>query len=110
MHEVKAIIRLERLADVINAIHEIPGLPGVTVSTVQGYGRRKLDDSDSGVVFGEADMAKLEVVVPSDLLSDVLQRIQRLARTGGPGDGKIFVTDVRLAINIRTGEQGRSAI
>ena len=34
MREVKAIIRPQRLDYVMQALHSIPGLPGVTVSKV----------------------------------------------------------------------------
>jgi len=34
----------------------------------------------------------------------VIETIQRVARTGQVGDGKIFVTDLAQVIRIRTGE------
>lgn len=40
MREIKAIIRPERLPEVLRALHAMPNLPGVTISTVQGFGRR----------------------------------------------------------------------
>src|SRR3990167_587469 len=40
MREIKAIIRRERVADVVSALHERPDLPGVTISFVEGVGRR----------------------------------------------------------------------
>ena len=40
MQEIKAIIRTDRLQDVIQALHALPSLPGVTVSTVRGFGKR----------------------------------------------------------------------
>ena len=36
MKEIKAIIQPFRLEAVVNALHQIPGLPAVTVSPVQG--------------------------------------------------------------------------
>ena len=36
MQEIKAIIRTDRLQDVVHALHELPNMPGVTVSTVRG--------------------------------------------------------------------------
>lgn len=38
MHEIKAIIRSDRLQNVVLALRQIPDLPGITVSVVIGYG------------------------------------------------------------------------
>jgi len=38
MHEVKAFIRPELLDRVVQALHAIAGLPGLTTSTVRGHG------------------------------------------------------------------------
>jgi nitrogen regulatory protein PII len=52
MREIKAIIRPERLSDVLRALHTVPNLPGVTVSTVRGFGRRHPHD-DTVPTFDE---------------------------------------------------------
>jgi nitrogen regulatory protein P-II 1 len=39
-----------------------------------------------------------------------IEAIQKAARTGRIGDGKIFVLNVEEAIRIRTGETGSDAI
>ena len=54
---------------------------------------------------------KFEIVVSSDEWADrVVRTISRTAYTGSPGDGKIFVYDLKDAVRIRTGERGRQAI
>ena len=68
MYEVKSIIRPERIAAVVHALHDIPNIPGVTVSVVRGFGRRAATSSTTGVEYGETEMAKLETVVPEALL------------------------------------------
>ncbi len=110
MHEIKAIIRRDRLDKVLHALHQIVGVPGITVSTVTGIGRRQPHDRAGAVEFGEVVMAKLEVVVPSKMLSEALEKICTAARTGHPGDGKVFVLPVEQAMNIRSGEQGIGAL
>ncbi|MCX6538450.1 MAG: hypothetical protein NT151_05880 [Acidobacteria bacterium] len=40
MQEIKAIIRTDRFQNVIHALHALPDMPGITVSTVRGFGRR----------------------------------------------------------------------
>jgi len=48
--------------------------------------------------------------VPAERLDAAVEAIQKAARTGRIGDGKIFVLDVQQAIRIRTGETGGDAI
>ena len=104
MREVKAIVRRERVSDVLGALHERPDLPGVTISYVDGVGRRP---GAAGVVeFGEVEMAKLETVVSTELVEWVVGAIQHAAFTGRPGDGKIFVIPVEQAVQIRSGSRG----
>ena len=104
MREVKAIIRRERVADVLAALHERPNLPGVTLSVVDGVGRMTGEPDSAG--FGEVQMAKLETVVPEEIVDEVVGIIHRAAFTGRPGDGKIFVVRVEQALRIRSGDQG----
>jgi nitrogen regulatory protein P-II 2 len=53
---------------------------------------------------------KLEVAIPETLLERALEAIEKAARTGKIGDGKIFVYSLDEVIRIRTGETGESAI
>ena len=53
---------------------------------------------------------KIEAVVADDLVEQCLEVIQKSARTGKIGDGKIFVTEVEQVIRIRTGETGEAAV
>ena len=104
MREIKAIIRRERVPDVLGALHERPDLPGVTISVVEGVGRKHSDSASPE--FGEVEMAKLETVVSSELVPWVVDTIKRAAFTGRAGDGKIFVVRVEQAVQIRSGDEG----
>jgi len=110
MHEIKAIIRPNRLETVIHALRQIPDLPGITVSTVSGFGKRQPSDVHGNIEFGEVAMTKLEVVVPDVILSEALASIRRAAFTGHPGDGKVFVLPVEQAMKIRSDEKGIDAL
>jgi nitrogen regulatory protein P-II 1 len=110
MYEVKSIIRPERVAAVVHALHDIPDVPGVTVSAVRGFGRRAPASPSTGVEYGETEMAKLETVVPETLLQRVVETVQRMAATGRPGDGKVFISRVDEAIEIRSGTRGSDAL
>lgn len=104
MKEIKAIIRPERLADVLRALHELPQLPGVTVSHVRGFGRRVPADAD-GEVFAAVDMTKVEIVVPAAIANEIVGTIERAAHTGRAGDGKIFTSTVDGAVHVRSGQR-----
>ena len=109
MKEIKAIIRPDRLSVVLQALHGISGLPGVTVSTVRGFGRRYPTEGP-GEEFDEVEMTKLEVVVPAAIARAVAETIERAAHTGRMGDGKVFIIPVEHAVKIRSGESDVSAL
>lgn len=109
MKEVKAILRPTVVDEVVHALQHIEGLPGLTVTNVQGFGRLRGHDCDNPI--HACDMkAKLEVVIPDGLLEPVLAAIARAAGTGRPGDGKVFIYDVADVLKLRTGERGEKAI
>ncbi len=106
MKEIKALIRPNQFGAVLDALHEYPNLPGVTVSEVRGFGRK---EGRSGrregarVRYGTSKMFKLECVINDEDVDQVIELIQQAAHTGNVGDGKIFVFDIDLAVKIRTG-------
>ena len=53
---------------------------------------------------------KVEVVVSSVPVEEVIETAKKALYTGNIGDGKIFVYDVENAVRIRTGEEGFSAL
>ena len=54
--------------------------------------------------------AKIEMVVPTARLEEILATLVKAARTGKIGDGKVFVYDVVEAIRIRNDDRGESAL
>lgn len=111
MREIKAIIRPDRLADVVHALRQIPGMPGVTMSVVHGFGRGGAHDhAHATEPGGEAQFAKIETVVQVALVQQVIDAIRRAAHTGRPGDGKVFVLPVEHVTRVSTGEQDEKAI
>jgi nitrogen regulatory protein PII len=53
---------------------------------------------------------KIEVAVSDLQAQKVIETIMRTAKTGSIGDGKIFVTELKETVRIRTGETGESAL
>lgn len=112
IREIKAIIRPDRLSDVVQALRQIPRMPGVTVSVVNGFGRggSALQEHGNVEAVGEAQFAKVETVVPLELVKEVVEAIRSAAHTGRPGDGKVFVIPVEHATRVSTGEENEEAI
>jgi len=114
MKEVKAIIRPFLLSKVVEALRQIEGLPGLTVDRdVRGFGRSPVEEDRDKIVDDLVEYipkAKLEIVVPDELVEKVVTTIQQHARTGNPGDGKIFVLNVEEVVKIRTGERGEQSL
>jgi len=109
MKEIKAFIRPNMLEAVLRALREHPGLPGVTVSEVRGFGRVAGRQSSEGPGHATVEMAKLECIVDDAQAAEMVEVIQRHATTSRPGDGKIAVYAVESLTRIRTGEPAASA-
>ncbi len=113
MKEIKAIIQPFMLSKVIEALKEIPDMPGVTVSEVKGFGRSRANAADNGVTewgVSFVPKVKLETVVSDEMVDQVVDTIQKHAHTGNIGDGKIFVYNVQRVIKVRTAENGQKAL
>ncbi|HYD87419.1 MAG TPA: P-II family nitrogen regulator [Vitreimonas sp.] len=112
MKKIEAIIKPFKLDDVKEALQEI-GLQGMTVVEAKGFGRQKGHTElyrGAEYVVDFLPKLKVEVVVSDELVEPVLEAIQKAAKTGKIGDGKIFVIDVQNVVRIRTGETGAAAV
>ena len=113
MKEIKAIIKPFMLNKVMDALHRIEGLPGVTVSDTRGFGKSRGKDAPHKIIedlVTYVPKAKLEIVVEDGMVDEVVQAILDGAHTGNVGDGKIFVYPVEEVFKIRTGERGHAAV
>lgn len=112
MKKVEAIIKPNRLDEVKAALAGI-GVTGMTVFDVRGFGRQKgqTELARSGEhALDFVPKVKLELVVRDEMLDRVVDCIERTARTGRIGDGKIFVSSIEQVVRIRTGERGDEAV
>ncbi len=112
MKLVVAIVKPSKLGDIKAALSEI-GVQGITVGEVKGFGRQKGHDAvyrgrEYHVEF--IPRLRLEVAIEDALAERVIQTIERAARTGEIGDGKIFLFPLEEAVRIRTGERGEDAL
>lgn len=113
MKEIKAIIRPAKLLEVTEELHEIEGLPGVTVSEIKGFGKGRASNAKDKIVYEMVEFIprmQLEVVVNDEMVDQVVDIIQKYAHTGNAGDGKIFVSTVDEIVKIRTNERGKGAV
>ncbi|MFO1519165.1 MAG: P-II family nitrogen regulator [bacterium] len=112
MKKIEAIIKPFKLDEVKEALKEA-GIQGMTVSEVKGFGRQKGHTElyrGAEYVVDFLPKIKLDVIVNDEEVQKVVEAIQKAAKTGRIGDGKIFVTPVEEVIRIRTGETGKGAI
>ena len=112
MKKIEAIIKPFKLDEVKSALTKI-GVQGMTVTEVKGFGRQKGHTEVYRGAEYKIDFlpkVKMELITSEEMLTQVVETIERAAKTGKIGDGKIFVSPVEEVIRIRTGERGRDAI
>ena len=112
MRKIEAIVKPFKLDEVKSALTKI-GVQGMTVTEVRGFGRQKGHTEIYRGAEYKIDFlpkSKIELIVTDELVTQVIETIERAAKTGKIGDGKIFVSSVDEVIRIRTGERGKDAI
>ncbi|PJA95305.1 MAG: transcriptional regulator [Ignavibacteriales bacterium CG_4_9_14_3_um_filter_34_10] len=112
MKKIEAVIRPFKLDEVKEALIE-EGIRGMTISEVRGYGRQKghkevYRGSEYQIDF--VPKIKIEVIVVDEMAEKVIDVILNTAKTGQVGDGKIFISDIKDVIRIRTDESGAGAL
>src|SRR5471032_3528936 len=112
MKLVTAIIKPFKLDEVREALSAI-GVQGITVTEVKGFGRQKGHTElyrGAEYVVDFLPKVKIEIVLSDEMVPKALEAIERSAKTGRIGDGKIFVSTVDEVVRIRTGERGEPAL
>jgi len=112
MKKIEAIIKPFKLDEVKEALQQL-GIQGLTVSEVKGFGRQKGHTElyrGAEYVVDFLPKIKMDIIVKDEDVQKVIEGIQKAAKTGRIGDGKIFVTPVEEVIRIRTGETGNNAV
>jgi nitrogen regulatory protein P-II 1 len=112
MKKIEAIIKPFKLDEVKEALQEV-GVQGLTVTETKGFGRQKGHTElyrGAEYVVDFLPKVKIEIVLVDDQVERAVEAIQRAARTGRIGDGKIFISSIDEVIRIRTGETGQDAI
>jgi nitrogen regulatory protein P-II 1 len=112
LKKVEAIVRPGALKKILLALDAID-YPGVTVSEVQGHGKQKGVEEHyrDKTTLSLVHKIKVEVVCSGEKEANLaVDAIITATKTGEFGDGKIFVSDLKEVIRIRTGDRGTKAI
>lgn len=112
MKIVIAYINPFKLEEIRDALKEA-GVTGLTAMNAQGFGRQSGHTETYRGAEYEVEMVpkiRIEVLVDDTLAPSVIDAIEKTARSGSIGDGKIAVLPVEDVIRIRTGERGRDAL
>jgi nitrogen regulatory protein P-II 2 len=112
MKLITAVIKPFKLDEVREALSAI-GIQGLTVTEVKGFGRQKGHTElyrGAEYVVDFLPKVKIEAAVADSVVDQVVEAIEKAARTGKIGDGKVFVQTLEQVIRIRTGETGEAAL
>jgi nitrogen regulatory protein P-II 1 len=114
MRKITAYIHDFMTDKVADALRE-ENVHGVTVIKCEGFGRKVSaedggDYLDSDVEIGFARKTKIEIICRNEESDGIIELIQQVAHTGRHGDGKIFVSAMLDAIDIRTGNRGEEVL
>jgi len=114
MKRLEAIVKSDRLSDVVHAIRSA-GAKGVTVTSIkgQGSGDRPMLRSGRGTTQFRAEYNNMEFVmaiVDDSEVSKIVSAITKSCYSGKPGDGLVIVTDVVEVVNIASKMTGSEAL
>ena len=104
MKIIRAIIRPEREAQVLSHL-EAKGFYAMTKVPVLGRGQQR-GIQVGAVSYDELAKIMLILVVEDHDYPRAARAIEEGAHTGHPGDGKVFIQEVREVYTVRTGTQG----
>lgn len=113
MKEIKAYIKPHKLSAVALALHKVEGLTGMSVVDGRGFGRGRAKDAPDSIIddlTAYIPHVKIEIICRDELVEEVVSLIEKTAHTGLRGDGKIYVSNVGMAVRISTGERGEVAV
>ena len=112
MKKIEAVIQPHKLDEVKDALIKI-GVSGMTISEVRGHGRQKGHTEVYRGAEYKVDLlpkVKLEMIIPSANVNQVVETLSAAARSGKIGDGKIFISSLEDVVRIRNGDRGETAI
>jgi len=111
MKKIEAIIRKSKFEDVKQALYDL-GVNFFSYWDATGFGNEKTGEAYLGVAYSTNYIERLylSIVVNDELEETTIETIIKTAKTNKVGDGKIFVSEIKEAYRIRTGEKGEDTL
>ncbi|PLX91029.1 MAG: transcriptional regulator [Desulfuromonas sp.] len=108
MKQIQAYIKKHKLNEVIRSLRKAQMVSGLSVMDRHGFGLgwSEADESEQDMLAG----VKLEVFCRDEVVDEVVALIEKASRTGLKGDGKIYVSNIKQAVRISTGERGEGVV
>lgn len=95
MKEIKAIVQPFKLTKVRNALRQLPGFPGMTVTKVDGCSSAASAEHDiKSELTDFSPKVRIEIVAEDHLVDAILHTLAEAAHTGQKGEGLVWVTEV----------------
>ena len=111
MKKIEAIISKSKFREVKEALHDVE-VNFFSYWDVTGVGNEKIGKVYRGITYSTSDIQRryLSIVVSDSFLDKTVEAILKSGSTDNIGDGKIFVSDIKEAYRIRTGEKGNQSL
>lgn len=113
MKLIVAIVQPFKVPELVDAIEDRGRFPGMTVLDCRGFGRGISTAHLPGAGVDVSDFARrmmILVMAPDAETPGIADWIAKVAHTGRPGDGKVFVVPIEAAIRIASGERDEEAL
>lgn len=112
LSKVECVIKPFKLDAVKEALTKF-GVSGLTVYEVKGFGRQRGHKEIYRGTEYKVDFIpklKIELLVDTEQVEEIVDVIANAAKTGAIGDGKIYISGVDSVTRIRTGEKDIDAL
>jgi len=108
MKEIKAFVKPFKVNDILNHLLQA-GYPNITASMAEGTGSFKSEELSLSTLFSITDskVAKIEIVCNDIDVEKIVSIISAKGRTGNPGDGIIYVSEIQSVYKVRTGLENK---
>jgi nitrogen regulatory protein P-II 1 len=106
MKEIKSFVKPFKVDGIVHGLLDA-GFPNLTVSLAEGTGNFKGDETSISTHFSITDsqVAKIEIVCGEFEVERIVDIISSNGRTGNPGDGIIYVSEVNKVYRVKDGSE-----
>ena len=112
LSKIEIITGMSKMVNLKKALSKV-GVRGITVMQVLGCGVEKGSQEyavDENEVMELLPKQQINIIVETEKVDEIVERVKQELYTGHIGDGKIFVYGIDNVIRVRTGEEGVEAL